>query len=297
MNVSAAYLAVVLIWSTTPLAIVWSSETVSPTMAVFLRMLIALILGCGLLKVKRIALPWHKQALKLYSFSAFGIFVGMLLSYFAAQFISSGLMSLVFGLAPILSGLIAPWFLNEPQLCFYKKIALVTALIGLSMVCFDNILFDDKSYIGILLIFGGVLSFSLSGVLVKSVHVTINPIATTVGALLLCTPLFCIVWLIFDGRINYQEWPLRSIYSIIYLGIFGSLFGFIAYYYILQKLAASTVALITMITPVLALTLGVLLNDERVTTNLVLGACCIVLGLSVFQWSDKIAMLRLNKKK
>jgi len=37
MPVSAAYLAVILIWSTTPLGIVWSSESVSPTLAVLLR--------------------------------------------------------------------------------------------------------------------------------------------------------------------------------------------------------------------------------------------------------------------
>ena len=41
MQVSIAYLVVLLIWSTTPLGIVWSSESINPTMAVLLRMLIA----------------------------------------------------------------------------------------------------------------------------------------------------------------------------------------------------------------------------------------------------------------
>ena len=41
MSVIIAYLIVVLIWSTTPLGIVWSSESVSPTLAVTSRMLIA----------------------------------------------------------------------------------------------------------------------------------------------------------------------------------------------------------------------------------------------------------------
>ncbi|MBA6363095.1 EamA/RhaT family transporter, partial [Colwellia sp. BRX8-8] len=65
MSVPIAYFAVILIWSTTPLAIVWSSETIHPTLAVLLRMLIAVVPGWLILKAFRIELPWHKSALKL----------------------------------------------------------------------------------------------------------------------------------------------------------------------------------------------------------------------------------------
>ncbi|MCO4798098.1 MAG: DMT family transporter [Colwelliaceae bacterium] len=288
MNVSTAYIAVVLIWSTTPLGIVWSSESVHPTLAVLLRMLIALTMGLLLLKAYNFKLPFHRAAIKLYSFSAVGIFGGMLLSYFAARYISSGLMSLIFGLAPILSGVMAQKIINEPKFCFTKKLALVVAIIGLMTVCFDSILISDKGYIGIILVLLAVFFFSLSSVLVKSVQITIHPLSTTVGALLFCTPFFLIVWLVFDGSLDYQQWQPRSIFSILYLGIFGSLIGFIAYFYVLQKLTASTVALITMITPVLALSLGALLNNEHISINLVIGAIFVVVGLSCFQWSTKV---------
>ena len=78
MTVPIAYLAVLLIWSTTPLAIVWSSESIPPSMAVLLRMLIALVLGHLVIKTNKINLPWHSQAMKLYTFSALGIFGGMM---------------------------------------------------------------------------------------------------------------------------------------------------------------------------------------------------------------------------
>jgi len=286
--VSTAYIAVVLIWSTTPLGIVWSSESVHPTLAVLARMVIALMMGGALLKITKVQLPWHNQALKLYSYSALGIFGGMSLSYFAASYISSGLMSLIFGLAPILSGVIAQKIINEPKFTSVKKVALVIALIGLVVVCYDNMAFDTNSYIGIALILVAVFFFSLSSVLVKSITIAINPMATTVGALIFSTPLFFIMWFIFDGSVPYQEWQSRAILSIIYLGVFGSFVGFVAYFYVLQKLTASTVALITMITPVMAMTLGALLNNERVSVNLIIGASFVVIGLSGFQWSNKI---------
>jgi drug/metabolite transporter (DMT)-like permease len=288
MSVPIAYLAVILIWSTTPLGIVWSSETIHPTFAVLLRMLIAVVPGWLILKAFRIELPWHKKALRLYSFSALGIFGGMLFAYLAAGYISSGLMSLIFGLSPILSGVLSKKILAESSLSPAKKIALSIAMLGLAIVCFDNISLADDAYIGIIAVLIAVSFFSLSGVLVKSVDVAINPMATTVGSLLVNLPLFTLVWLIFDGNIPYQSWSHKSLVSVVYLGVIGSLVGFIAYFYVLQRLKASTVALITMITPVVAISLGLLLNNETVNTNLIVGALAIIAGLAIYQWGDLV---------
>lgn len=294
MSVPVAYLAVILIWSTTPLGIVWSSETIHPTLAVLLRMLIAVVPGWLLLKAFRIEFPWHNQALKLYGFSAIGIFGGMLFSYLAAGYISSGLMSLMFGLSPILSGVLSQKILAESALSPAKKIALLIAIIGLSIVCLDKISLADDAYIGIVAVLIAVSFFSLSGVLVKSVDVAINPMATTVGALLFSIPLFTLVWLIFDGSIPYESWSNKSILSVVYLGVIGSLVGFIAYFYVLQRLKASTVALITMITPVVAITLGAILNNEAINANLIVGALAIIAGLAIYQWGDVV--VKRNRK-
>ncbi|MBA6252783.1 MAG: drug/metabolite transporter (DMT)-like permease [Colwellia sp.] len=295
MSVPIAYFAVILIWSTTPLAIVWSSETIHPTLAVLLRMLIAVVPGWFILKAFRIELPWHKKALKLYSFSAIGIFGGMLFAYLAAGYISSGLMSLMFGLAPILSGVLSQRFLAESALSTAKKIALAIAICGLATVCFDKISLKGDGYIGIIAVLIAVSFFSLSGVLVKSVDVAINPMATTLGSLLLSLPLFTLVWLIFDGNIAHQTWSNKSILSVVYLGVIGSLVGFIAYFYILQRLKASTVALITMITPVIAISLGLLLNNETINFNLIVGALAIIAGLAIYQWGDSVIKHHRNK--
>jgi drug/metabolite transporter (DMT)-like permease len=295
MSVPIAYFAVILIWSTTPLAIVWSSETIHPTLAVLLRMLIAVVPGWLILKAFRIELPWHKSALKLYSFSAIGIFGGMLFAYLAAGYISSGLMSLMFGLAPILSGVLSQRILAESALSPAKKIALAIAICGLATVCFDKISLKDDGYIGIIAVLIAVSFFSLSGVLVKSVEVAINPMATTLGSLLLSLPLFTLVWLIFDGNIAHQTWSNKSILSVVYLGVIGSLVGFIAYFYILQRLKASTVALITMITPVIAISLGLLLNNETINFNLIVGALAIIAGLAIYQWGDSVIKHHRNK--
>jgi drug/metabolite transporter (DMT)-like permease len=294
MQVSIAYLVVLLIWSTTPLGIVWSSESINPTMAVLLRMLIAVILGGIIIYIRKINLPWHKQAVRLYAFSALGIFGGMSFSYLAAGYLSSGVLSLVFGLAPAFSAILARRILAEPKISMLRKIAMTLSFLGLGLVCANNLSVSDDSIYGFIFVLIAVFLFSLSAVLVKSVSLAIHPMATTVGALTLSLPLFIINWFLLDGSLDTSGWELRSIWATVYLGVFGSLIGFFAYFFILQRLTASTVALITLITPVIALSLGAVLNNEEIHSQLVFGALLVISGLALYHWGETL-IVKWNK--
>ncbi len=282
-----AYLLVILIWSTTPLAIQWSSHTVGPTMSVLMRMLIAASIGIVAIKLLKINFPFHSLACKLYAYSGLGIFAGMTFAYLAATYITSGILSLIFGLSPMLSWLIAQQQKQEAGFNLTKFSSLLVALAGLAVVVSDGLLLGREALPGIGLALLGVIFFSLSSVLVKSVQITINPIATTVGALLFSLPCFTIVWLVLDGTFNPSTWSAKALWSIIYLGVCGSLIGFIAYYYVLQKLSATSVAIITLITPIMAIGLGGLLNNEVINLRLLGGAALVLLGLILFFRANK----------
>lgn len=296
MQVSVAYIAVLLIWSTTPLGIVWSSESINPTMAVLLRMLIAVVLGGMIIFIRNIELPWHKEALRLYSYSALGIFGGMSFSYLAASYLPSGVLSLVFGLAPVLSAILARRILAEPKISPLRKLSMLLSFLGLAFVCADNFSLNGDSIYGLIYVLIAVFLFSLSGVLVKSVSLAIHPMATTVGALSLSLPLFIINWLLLDGSVDTSQWQLRSIWATIYLGVFGSLIGFFAYFFVLQRLTASTVALITLVTPIIALTLGALLNDEVINSKLIFGALLVISGIAIYHWGEAV-IAKYQKKR
>ena len=295
MSVSIAYLAVLLIWSTTPLGIVWSSESINPSLAVLLRMLIALELGALVIKVRKINLPWHKQALTLYSYSALGIFGGMLCTYLAAPYLSSGIISLVFGLSPVISALLAKKILAEPNISGVRKFSMIISLCGLAVVCSDNFTLADDGIYGVVFILLAVFFFSLSGVLVKSVSIAIHPLATTVGALTVATPLFLVSWLVLDGTVPVETWQVKSIWATLYLGVFGSLIGFYAYFTVLQKLSASSVTLITLVTPVIALSLGAVLNGEVINDKLILGAFMVLFGLAIYHFGHLVPSIKKKR--
>jgi len=107
MSVPAAYLAVVLIWSTTPLAVKWSGEGPGFLLGVLGRMGLATILCLALVAAMRLEFPWHRDARRAYYAGALGAYAAMLLIYWAAQYVPSGLISVLFGLSPLVTALLA----------------------------------------------------------------------------------------------------------------------------------------------------------------------------------------------
>jgi drug/metabolite transporter (DMT)-like permease len=231
----------------------------------------------------------------VYSCSVLGVFGAMLCTYLAAQSIPSGLISVVFGLSPLVSGLLAQRILGDETFTKVRWLATLVAVIGLVIVCVNDLAVDGEGWSGVMFILTAVLLFSASGVLVKRSSVSLHPFATTVGALLLSLPLYTMSMLLLDTPIKVSEWGVRSLASIIYLALFGSLIGFFSYFYVLQKLAPSTVALVTLITPVFAILLGAWLNNELIGLSLVAGASCIVLGLAIYHWGDLLLNRAMNR--
>ncbi len=283
-SVPIAYLTVIVVWSTTPLAVVWSSESVSPVMAAMLRMAIAAVLGSLLLRLWRIPLPWTGPALKSYGCAVLGIYGAMLMTYLAARYVPSGLISLIFGLTPMISGLMGRLWLQERGFTAIRWLALLLALSGLARVMADELIVDEQTLAGIGLLLIAVLLFSASGVLIKGIGVHLHPLAQTVGSLWLSVPLYLLTWFVMEGQLVPPDPGSRSFWAILYLALFGSLLGFVSYFYILQKLSPTTVALVTLVTPVIALSLGNLLNQEPLTLSLLQGALLICLGLAFYHW-------------
>jgi drug/metabolite transporter (DMT)-like permease len=251
-------------------------------------MMIGLVVGAFIIVIAKIRVPWSKNACLLYAYSSIGIFGGMLFSYMAAKSVPSGIISLIFGLAPIISGLLAQKLLNEAKFSMVKLGALACALIGLYFVSFNQIKDSQTQGIGLLFVFIAVSLFSFSSVMIKRVNIAIHPMATTFGSLVFVTPLFFMAWWLLDGQLNSNDWNARSLWAISYLGVFGSIVGALAYFHVLQNLNASTVSLTTLITPSFALAFGALLNNEPLSKELIIGAIIILISLGVFQFGHTL---------
>ena len=111
MSLPAAFSSVILIWSTTPLAIKWSALGVGFSFAVLSRMVIGTMLCWALLLILRVRFPLHRQACLSYLACGLSMFLAMTLTYWSAQYVNSGLISVMFGLSPLITSLAAALWL------------------------------------------------------------------------------------------------------------------------------------------------------------------------------------------
>jgi drug/metabolite transporter (DMT)-like permease len=282
-NVLQSFLLVTLIWSTTPLAIKWSGEGPGYVFGVIGRMLIGLSLLLIVVQLRRAPLPWHRQALHAYVAAAFGIYGTMMLVYWGSQYIPSGLTSVMFGLTPVITGVIAARVLGEDSLTLPKISGSLLGLLGLIIIFGRGHTLGGMGVQGAIAVFIGVVLQAVSAVWVKRVHANLPALTVTAGSMLIATPLFFLSWLLLDGHWP-TVFPLRAVMSIVYLGGIATLIGFVMYFYLLKHMPASSVALLNLISPIFALFVGHVFNHEVIDNSVWPGAALILLGMSVYQW-------------
>ncbi len=290
MSIPAAYLTVILIWATTPLAIKWSAQGVGFSFAVASRMAIGLVVAGLIIAIWRVGLPLHRRARMSYLVGGLSLFGAMTLTYWGSQYIHSGLISVLFGLSPLVTGVLALLWLKEEALTPKKLLGMLLGLAGLAVIFGDtHEMGGSHAVAGVTALLAAVLVYSSGMVWIKRIGDDSPPLATTAGALAVSLPLFGMVWWLMDGHIPAAI-PARAEAAIVYLGVFGSVLGFALYYYIIKHMETGKVSLITLVTPVIALLLGSLLNGEDVSVRVWLGAACIGLGLTIHQWKSLVAL-------
>lgn len=292
MPIPLACFSIILIWSTTPLAIQWSTQGAGFALAVLLRMMIGLLVVSLVVVGARIGLPLHARARRAYLIGGLGTFGAMTLTYWGSRYLHSGLVSVLWGLSPLMTGLLAALVLGEKSLTPLKIGGTLLGIGGLALIFLQgDSLGGAHALAGLLALLLAVLIHNGVMLWLQQVGDDSPPLATTLGSLAVAVPLFALSWWLSDGQLPSQL-PGRSSGAIVYLGVFGSVIAGALYYYVIKHLHASRVSLITLITPVLALLLGNLLNGEDISPRLWAGAGTILLGLLIHQWDGVRPLLQ-----
>ena len=277
-SVPAAYLGVILIWATTPLATKWSGDGPGALFGVSSRMCLGLLCVLVVLKLRHIKFPHSPRAWLHYGAGAISIYGSMSLSYWAAQQIPSGWMSVIFGLSPLLTAILARLILGEHTLTPRKLAAQALSLVGLWLIYGSATQLGPQAVLGIGALLLAAVLHCLSAVLIKRINLPIPAVASVAGSLLLAVPAYLVTWWAVDG-----VWPVnlpwRSVGAIVYLGVVATTVGLSWYFYVLKHLSATRVAMIMFVTPVLALLLGYGFNAEPLTARIAAGTACILGGL------------------
>ncbi len=140
---------------------------------------------------------------------------------------------------------------------------------------------------GIFVLLGAAFSFGLGSVLSRRFRFQSDTLLAT-GWQLGAATLFNGSLALANGSLHRGHWTLPGTAAILYLAIFGSLFGLVAFTYLLQNVAVTKVATYAFVNPVIAVLLGVALLHERLQSTEVAGMAIVVCGVALVVLSRNV---------
>lgn len=129
-----------------------------------------------------------------------------------------------------------------------------------------------------LAVLGATLAWALATMLIRESHSHCDPLAFTAGYLLIGGLVLAAVGLA-GGDAARWSWSPTGVGAIVFLAIFSSTCGFVAYNYLLRHETPSRIGTYAYVNPVVAVLTGWLVLDERVGTLQIAGAAIIFCGV------------------
>jgi drug/metabolite transporter (DMT)-like permease len=83
-----------------------------------------------------------------------------------------------------------------------------------------------------------------------------------------------------EGNPFELRWTPMAIVSLIYLAIVGSVIAFLLYYWLMQHMDVTKSMLISLVTPVVAVILGMLALNEELSWRTLAGGAMIIAGIA-----------------
>ena len=282
---ASIYALLVLIWAATPLAIVWSVAEIHPMWVLIIRYFGASIIALFLLKLMRDPLPFDQTSMKSYLAGSLNLIGAQLFIYLAANYLTSGLMALIFGFSPLIAGLIGHVILKTHKLIWLQWLGMAIAVAGLSFVFVDSA--DSKiNPIGVVLMLISIVSYISSIFWVKQLNAPLSPMSQATGSLII-SALGSLCLLPFIWQHMPTQMPgMHTMIGFVFTMIMSSIVAMLCYFWLIRRLTASTVSLSNVMTPLIALVLGATLNHEHISPNAFVGIAVVMFGIVMYFWKE-----------
>jgi drug/metabolite transporter (DMT)-like permease len=152
---------------------------------------------------------------------------------------------------------------------------------GICVIFYDHLqdfLIPEVRF-GILLSLASTWSWAFGTIYTKKHAATFNPYFSLGLQMVISGVTLFTVSNLTGMAIPISEIPWQSWTAIAYLVVFGSVLSFIAYIYALQKLPTEQASLYAYINPIVAVLLGSLIFDEKLTAFIIVGTLVTLYGV------------------
>lgn len=288
-----SFVIVSTVWGSTWLAIKVGLETIPPFFSSTLRFIVAeLILGAIMLWRKE-RIPWTRNAWRVYlSMGVLTFTLPFALVYWGQQFIPSALGSILWATFPFCVAVVSLVMIPGGRLDVYTMVGILLGFLGVLIIFGGDLhLSDPMAPWGMAAMLASVVLQAISLIQVKMWGEGVSPVAMNfIGMLMGLVALF-VLGLFVEG-IPSVDWTWPAVLSVLYLGVFGSVVAFIAYYWLLKRIDAVYLSLTSFINPIVGVVLGAVVLHEALGTSIIGGALLVLGGILLANWKNLAARLR-----
>ncbi len=278
-----ALAAVTLIWGSTWAAIRIGLGGIPPFAGVALRFAVAALVLLGVARALGVRLGTSRREVGLWLVNGLITFVfsyGAV--YWAEQRVPSGLTSVLFATFPLFVAVLAHLFLPGDRLRPLSVLGVVAGFAGVAVIFSEDLAAvgapGASGAAGLLLV--ASFAAAVANVAVKRWGEGIHPVALIAVPMGLAAVLMGLASFLFEGG-RPLVLDAASVGTVLYLAVIGSVVTFWLYFWLLQRMRATRLALVNYLSPLFAVVLGASLFGEELTARIVVGAALVIAGVAV----------------
>jgi drug/metabolite transporter (DMT)-like permease len=191
------------------------------------------------------------------------------------------------GLAALLVSMVSVWMAVLSWLVLAQRptrtvlVGITLGLLGLALI--TGTAGDGLSSGPLLALLASPLCWALGSVLSLRADLPDDPLMTTAAQLLAVVPVFLLLAVATGETGAWSADLLQSeaLLALGYLSLIGYVLGFAVYTWLIRVSVLSTVGTYAFVNPLVAVVLGWLLLDERLTPSLVAGGALVLAGVAL----------------
>ncbi|MDQ5846722.1 MAG: EamA family transporter [Acidobacteriota bacterium] len=291
MKSRLVWLLLCIIWGSTWLFIKLGLSDLPPFTFAGIRFVIACSILFAIIAARRLSLPRNRADWMLLAVTgvlSFSLNYGLL--FWGEQYISSGLAALLQATIPVFGLVIAHFYLPSEPMTPVKIAGVVMGVAGVGVI-FSNQLSvaGPRALAGCAALVVGSACAAYANVLVKARGGKLDPAILSGGQMFFGLIPLLAIGIPLEGNPFHFRWTGMALVSLFYLAIVGSVVAFLLYYWLVQNMDVTNTMLIALVTPVVAVTLGVVVLHEELNWRTFAGGAMIIsgIGLVVLRRSGK----------
>jgi len=284
MQNAVFYLVTVLIWGSTWLAIKFQLGIVAPELSIAYRFTLAAVLLFIYSTARRLTLrfSWRQHAfMALQGFLLFSF--NYVLVYLAEGYLTSGLVAILFSTIIITNVILGTIFLGSP-IRMRVVLGAIVGILGISIIFYPELSSFDTSGgggLGVILSLVSVISASLGNILSARNQRNDLPVIQTNAFGMAYGAVLMFAFAAINGSSLTFDPSFSYVVSLLYLALFGSVIAFGAYLTLLGRIGADRAAYVTVLFPVISLSLSTLFEGMTWDLFQVTGVVLVLLGNAI----------------